>query len=231
METLEQRKPKNIPDPLDDVPRSHPKERLKINQRYHLNVNLPDLTVRRCDVELPEPFELDELDIPEGLRRRLLYRFGYIKFEVFNIGPNTSPPFDVNITVATSKQNDATNRVEIQGVPWVRTIHVNRSLRKGGRIPFHLFIPAVPHDNYALYSIVVDVNPMTKDHPLGRVVELDYDNNRCTCTILDHPGFRRPSEGAELPTGEIPELEEPIILHETDWELPDFDPADPSKYN
>ena len=226
---------KNAPNPLDDLPSSHSAERIPIRgdcgNNDAIRLKLPDLTVRNCSATLPEPaiLKLPE-KIPSELTEQIQfsYRQGILNFEIFNKGPGNSPGFDVQITFAISKFNTDEDRYDPPDNPTVRTISVTRGLRAGGNMSFSQFLPSLPFESGNIHTVVVEVNPMTKEHPLGKVVELDYSNNRCGCTFFDHPGWKRPSETAH-PSPEIPDLgpHEPLIRESGEWFLDpptDIDP-------
>jgi hypothetical protein len=220
-----QGEPDNAPDPLDELPDSIGPDLLcleevwqKVSDRDH-NVGVPDLTVRQCAISLPPmPPDPEELDLPdidfEELRQQRFFSFAAVTAEVFNEGPGDAGEFDVRFTVAMADWDEATDRFEIVGNPVIR----QRTL-SSLRAHWHhdMWEPLLPVQRVLerLYIAVVEVNPMTPDRPLGKVVENNYANNRCGQTCFDHPGSKRPLEPRS-----IDEVLEPLSGQESWWVPP-----------
>jgi hypothetical protein len=212
-----QGEPENAPDPLDEFPDSIPPQLVCLDDRDY-DVGVPDLTVRQCTFSLPpmppDPEELDfpEIDFEQLWRRH--FSFAAVTAEIFNEGPGNAGEFDVRFTVAMAEVDQATAQVEIVGTPMVRERTVS-GLR--ARTWDRFWEPLFPIQRVLerLYIALVEVNPMTPQRPLGKVVENNYTNNRCGRTCFDHPGWERPSEPVD-----IDEDLEPLSGQETWWVSP-----------
>jgi hypothetical protein len=120
----------------------------------------------------------------------------------------------VRFTVAMADWNRANGRFEIVGNPGVRERTVS-GLPARGHKPFWEPLFPIQRVLERLYIALVEVNPVTREQPLGKVAENNYANNRCGRTCFDHPGWKMPPEPVD-----IDEVLEPLSGQESWWVPP-----------
>jgi hypothetical protein len=190
-------------DPIERIPEVT-EGKVRIDTRNDFDVSLADLVVTSCVFDLPlrHDHEINYIDIPEHIRpffHRIL-SVGQVNAEIKNVGNVDATEFDVRVTVGIADPDLTAGRYVLRTPIVVRERTISEL--KVGKI-VKISEPYIPIGRVTegVYIAVVEVNPMTREFPLGKVIESNYVNNRCGCTWYDHPEQYTPG-GPHLP--EIP---------------------------